>query len=47
MTINNVAPVTPPVTPPKESGGGGGSMGWILIVISFGLLRKRLVKIAA
>jgi len=47
VTINNVAPVTPPVTPPKESGGGGGSMGWILIVISFGLLRKRLVKIAA
>lgn len=47
VTIKNVAPVTPPVTPPKESGGGGGSMGWILIVISFGLLRKRLVKVAA
>ncbi|MBA6254094.1 right-handed parallel beta-helix repeat-containing protein [Colwellia sp. MB3u-55] len=47
VTINNVAAVTPPVTPPKESGGGGGSMGWVLIVMSFGLLRKRLIKIAA
>jgi hypothetical protein len=43
VTVKNVVPVTPPVTPPKESSGGG-SMGWILIVISFGLLRKRLIK---
>jgi hypothetical protein len=47
VTVNNVAPVTPPVTPPKESGGGGGSMGWILLVMSFGIIRKRLIKVAA
>jgi len=46
VTVKNVAPVTP-TTPSKESGGGGGSMGWILVVMSFGLLRKRLIKVAA
>ena len=44
LTVNNIAPVMPPVTPPKESGGGGGSMGWILIVISFGLYKRQLIK---
>jgi TATA-box binding protein (TBP) (component of TFIID and TFIIIB) len=43
VTIKNVAPVIQP----SESSGGGGSMGWILIVMSFGLLRKRLRKVAA
>ncbi|TWX62243.1 right-handed parallel beta-helix repeat-containing protein [Colwellia hornerae] len=45
VTVNNVATVTPLVTPPKES--GGGSMGWILIVMSFGLFRRQLIKRAA
>jgi len=46
VTVKNTTTVTP-TTPSKESGGGGGSMGWILIVMSFGLLRKRLIKVAA
>ena len=46
VTVKNAAPVTPP-TPTPESGGSGGSMGWVLIVIGFGLLRKRQIKVAA
>jgi len=44
VTINKVVPV---VTPKAESGGGGGSISWILIIISMGLMRKRLIKVAA
>ena len=47
VTIKSKAPVTPAETPKNESGGSGGSMGWILIVMSVGLLRKRMRKVAA
>ena len=42
VVVNNVVTKT---APPKES--GGGSMGWLLIVIGLGLLKKRAFKQAA
>lgn len=43
LTVKNITSLTPPT----ESGESGGSMGWILLAISVGLLRKLLIKTAA